>query len=60
MMIEEVLLILLFLFIVTIFAIPVGKYMSKVFTGKETLITPVIRPFEKFIYRISSIDENRR
>ena len=59
MMIEEVLLILLFLFIVTIFAIPVGKYMSKVFTGKETLITPVIRPFEKFIYRISSIDENQ-
>lgn len=58
-MIEEVLLILLFLFIVTIFAIPVGKYMSKVFTGKETLITPVIRPFEKFIYRISSIDENQ-
>ena len=59
MMIEEILLILLFLFIVTIFAIPVGKYMSKVFTGKETLITPVIRPFEKFIYRISSIDENQ-
>jgi potassium-transporting ATPase potassium-binding subunit len=58
-MIEELILILLFLFIVTIFAIPVGKYMSKVFTGKETLITPVIRPIEKFIYRISSVDENQ-
>ena len=59
MMIEDVILILLFLLIVTIFAIPTGKYMSKVFTGKKTFITPVIRPLEKFIYRISSIDENQ-
>ena len=58
-MIEEVFLILLFLLIVTIFAIPIGKYMSKVFTGKKTFMTPVIRPFEKFIYRICSIDENQ-
>jgi K+-transporting ATPase ATPase A chain len=58
-MIEEVLLIMLFLLIVAIFAIPLGKYMSKVFTGERTFITPVIRPLEKFIYRIGSIDENQ-
>jgi len=58
-MIEEVFLILLFLLIVTIFAIPFGKYMSKVFTGKKTFMTPVIRPVENFIYRICSIDENQ-
>ena len=58
-MIEEVFLILLFLLIVTIFAIPLGKYMSKVFTGKKTFMTPVIRPLENFIYRICSIDENQ-
>ncbi|MGZ7136460.1 MAG: potassium-transporting ATPase subunit KdpA, partial [Methanobacterium sp.] len=57
-MIEDVLLILLFLLIVTIFAIPLGKYMSNVFTGKKTFITPVIKPVENFIYRICSIDEN--
>lgn len=59
MMMEDVLLILLFLFLVTIFAIPLGKYMSQVFTGKQTFITPLIRPLEKFIYRAASIDENQ-
>jgi K+-transporting ATPase ATPase A chain len=59
MIIEEVLLILLFLLILTITAIPIGKYMSKVLTGKKTFITPVIRPIEKFIYRIGSIDEDQ-
>ncbi len=58
-MIEDVILILLFLLMVTIFAIPLGKYMSNVFTGKKTFMTPVIRPLETFIYRICSIDENQ-
>ena len=58
-MIEEVFFILLFLLIVTIFAIPLGKYMSKVFTGKKTFMTPVIRPLENFIYSVCSIDENQ-
>ncbi len=52
MFLEDVLLIMLFLIIVTIAAIPLGKYMSNVFTGKKTFMTPVIRPLEKFIYRI--------
>jgi K+-transporting ATPase ATPase A chain len=58
-MIEDVLLILLFLLIVTLFAIPLGKYMSKVFTGERTFMTPLVRPVETFIYRICSIDENK-
>lgn len=58
-MIEDVLLIALFLLIVTIFAIPIGKYMSNVFTGKNNFMTPVIRPVEKFIYHICHIDENQ-
>jgi potassium-transporting ATPase potassium-binding subunit len=59
MLIEDILLIMLFLLIVTIAAIPVGKYMSNVLTGKKTFMTPLIRPLEKFIYRICSIDENQ-
>jgi K+-transporting ATPase, KdpA len=58
-MIEDVLLILLFLLIVTLFAIPLGKYMANVFTGKKTFITHIMRPVEKFIYRICSIDESQ-
>ncbi|MFZ0441001.1 MAG: potassium-transporting ATPase subunit KdpA, partial [Methanobacterium sp.] len=59
MFLEDLLLIMLFLIIVTISAIPVGKYMSNVLTGKKTFTTPVIMPLEKFIYRICSIDENK-
>ena len=59
MLLEDIILIILFLLIVTIAAIPVGKYMSNILTGKKTFITPLIRPIEKFIYRICSIDENQ-
>ena len=59
MLLEDIILIMLFLFIVTIVAIPVGKYMSHILTGKKTFSSPVIRPIEKFIYRICSIDENQ-
>ena len=58
-MIEDVLLILLFLLVLTLFAIPLGKYMSNVFTGERTFMAPVVRPVEKFIYRICSVDENQ-
>ncbi|HML05037.1 MAG TPA: potassium-transporting ATPase subunit KdpA [Methanobacterium sp.] len=58
-MIEDIILILLFLLIVTLFAIPLGKYVSKVFTGERTFMTPIVRPLEAFIYRICSIDENQ-
>ena len=59
MLLGDVLLIMLFLLILTIAAIPIGKYMSKVLTGKKTFMTPVIQPLEKFVYRICSIDENQ-
>jgi len=59
MLLEDIILIFLFLLILTIAAIPIGKYMSKVLTGKKTFMTPVIRPIEKIIYRICSIDENQ-
>ena len=58
-MTEDLIFIILFLLIVTVFAIPLGKYMSKVFTGERTFMTPVMRPLEKFIYRIGSVDENQ-
>jgi K+-transporting ATPase ATPase A chain len=58
-MMEEVFLILVFLLILTITAIPIGRYISKVLTGKKTFMTPFIRPIEKFIYRICSIDEDQ-
>ena len=39
-------------------AVPYGKFMSRVFGGERNLLTPVLRPAEKFIYRVCGIEEN--
>ena len=36
-----------------ILAIPVGKYIAKVFTGDQTVLDPIFNPIEKFIFKIS-------
>jgi len=40
-------------------AIPFGRYMAKVFRGEKNLLTPVLRPVERRLYRLCGIDENR-
>ena len=44
--------------ILTVAAIPLGIYMAGVFSGRRTLLHPVLRPLERLIYRILGIDEN--
>jgi K+-transporting ATPase ATPase A chain len=34
-----------------------GRFMAKVFNGERTWVTPLLRPSEKFIYRLAGIDE---
>jgi K+-transporting ATPase ATPase A chain len=38
---------------------PLGLYMAKVFTGERTWLSPVLRPVERAIYRVSGVDETR-
>jgi K+-transporting ATPase ATPase A chain len=47
------------LYCVVIIAItPVfGGYMTRVFAGERTLLTPVLRPVERALYRLSGVDE---
>ena len=40
-------------------AIPFGRYMAKVFSGEKNLLTPVLRPVERAVYRFCGIDEKR-
>ena len=40
-------------------AIPFGRYMAKVFRGEKNLLTPVLRPAERAVYRFCGIDESR-
>ncbi|WP_153798500.1 potassium-transporting ATPase subunit KdpA [Foetidibacter luteolus] len=40
-------------------AIPLGKYIAKVFAGEKTLLD-FMHPLERFIYRLCGIDPNRK
>ena len=37
---------------------PLGFYMTRVFTGERTFMSPVLRPIERGFYRVAGIDEN--
>jgi K+-transporting ATPase ATPase A chain len=36
---------------------PFGGYMTRVFTGERTLLSPVLGPLERGLYRLSGVDE---
>jgi len=36
---------------------PAGLYMARVFSRQRTWLDPVMRPFEKLIYRLTGVDE---
>ncbi len=38
---------------------PLGGYMTRVFADERTLLSPVIRPLERLLYRLSGVDETK-
>lgn len=50
---------MLFLSILTITALTLGEYMAKVFKGEKTLLSFILRPIEKLLYKLFGIDENQ-
>ena len=44
--------------ITLLLAIPLGRYIAKVFAG-EKVWTDFLKPFEHFIFRLSGIDPTR-
>jgi K+-transporting ATPase ATPase A chain len=46
----------IFFVILTLLVKPLGKYMSKVYTGKRIFLSPLISPVEKWIYRLTGVD----
>jgi K+-transporting ATPase ATPase A chain len=38
---------------------PFGGYMTRVFSGERTLLSPVLRPFERGIYWLCGVDETQ-
>jgi potassium-transporting ATPase potassium-binding subunit len=38
---------------------PIGGYMTRVFNGERTLLSPVLGPIERGLYRVSGVDETQ-
>ncbi|MGH6984810.1 MAG: potassium-transporting ATPase subunit KdpA [Stellaceae bacterium] len=38
---------------------PFGAYMTRVFNGERTFLSPVLQPVERLVYRICGVDENQ-
>src|ERR687898_2160509 len=51
--------IILFVVIVAALAKPLGWFMTRVFNGERTFLTPVLRPVEVALYRLGGVDETR-
>ncbi|MCG9969988.1 potassium-transporting ATPase subunit KdpA [Pelotomaculum terephthalicicum JT] len=51
--------ILLFLVLLVALAVPMGRYMCKVFTGERTLLDRALLPVEKLAYRLAGINAQK-
>lgn len=51
--------ILIFCAIVVALVKPLGWYMTRIFEGKRTFLSPVLRPIERGLYAASGIDERQ-
>ncbi|MBN9091564.1 MAG: potassium-transporting ATPase subunit KdpA [Reyranella sp.] len=49
----------LFCAIVTLLVKPLGRYMTRVFSGERTFLSPVLGPVERGIYWLSGVDDRR-
>lgn len=48
----------LYLIILVVLAIPLGKYIGKVMNGENVFLSKVLNPIENFIYKILRIDKD--
>lgn len=48
--------VLLFLAIVLLITKPIGLYMTRIFAGERTWLSPVLVPVERFLYRLAGVN----
>ena len=51
--------ILLFCAVVVALVKPLGGYMTRVFAGERTFLSPALRPVEILLYKVGGVDEQR-
>src|ERR1700723_236574 len=51
----------IFLFLLVTFAVakPAGLFMTRVFAHEKTFLDPLLRPFERLLYKVTGVDEKR-
>jgi K+-transporting ATPase ATPase A chain len=51
----------IFLFLLVTFAVakPAGLFMTRVFAREKTWLDPLLRPFERLLYKLTGVDEKR-
>lgn len=48
------------IFLITVLlAIPLGRYIARVYLGERSLLDPVMRPVERLFFRLSRVDSTR-
>jgi len=47
----------LYIGILALVAVPLGSFMARLFAGERVVLTPVLRPVERGIYRLTGVDE---
>lgn len=52
----EILGIIVMFVITVLLAIPLGKYIAKVYGGEKTLLDPIFNPIERIFYKVSGIN----
>jgi K+-transporting ATPase ATPase A chain len=51
--------ILLYCAIIVALTPPLGAYMTRVFNGERTFLSPILRPVELVIYKVAGVDERQ-
>jgi len=51
--------ILLFFALILLVTKPLGLFMTRVFTGERNLLSPILRPIERLIYKICGVEAER-
>jgi potassium-transporting ATPase potassium-binding subunit len=51
----------IFLFLLVTFAVakPAGLFLTRVFAHEKTFLDPLLRPFERLLYKVTGVDEKR-
>ncbi len=55
----EILSVIILFVLTVLLAIPLGRYIARVYAGQKTLLDGVFAPLEKFFFKLSGIDPSR-